>query len=756
MCFKGKLSINIKLLLLILSCQGMSVYAQDNISYSNKEDSATAELIDNKLVNKTDLQDKYYRQALYHYFQDDHGQALSQIEQSKAKLQHLDSRTSLFEAGLQLSEGLLQQARKTLVNFDELLIAEQNNKISDSKLAKANELLLISLLSLTDQYLAQGDIYQARDTLARIKFVSATYYPQYHVLSQLAYWPNDTVLLPIEPASSEYISSPYILLNDALRLIEKSRSEQSAAVQSKSVKSKGDKSRNGELINGQTSYQQAISLLTTIKSTRWQEKSPDFWKTLFLNEESFVSQSDEQKMQISQGQAIQDYAQLLLAQIYISQQRYKLAFKELESFPQHSPYTESALFLFAFASQEVSQYDIAFNLLTLLHQNYPHSTLGWQSAELMAEQVSNQRSFAQGLSAYQNVENFFLHLQRDLSDFDKAFFAQGNLLEFRPLKATSLEAMPVKGVSTQKTTSKGFQTESIWLQQALYDAELANLYQGLTSIDEQTKQVQLLLNKATWLAEIIALNQQRKTHIVSTNKAINYPVLFAQLSGERDRLARILNQQTQNDDHTIFANEEERQWLERIKESYSILKAIDGKKDIEDYQQRLLRVQGVLSWQLAQKNPQRMWSHKKQLQSIDNAIVGVTQQQKKLEEISGKDDSLSTQINKNQQSIKQLKLQLKQAAKLREKFTVKIRAKVNAYIDEQDILLAEHLLSTRQGMAKVLERMARADKKLSRQLMPESDLKAWVKPQIKPKVERELTPKLIATNDNVADMAGNY
>jgi hypothetical protein len=755
MCFKGVLSINIKLLLLVLSCQGISVYAQDNTSNANNESSAAgevrAELSDSKVVdkavNKTDLQDKYYRQALYHYFQDDHAQALSQVEQSRAKLQRLDSRSSLFEAGLQLSEGLLQQAKKTLVNFDELLIAEKNNKVRDRKSAKANDLLLISLLSLTDQYLAQGDIRQARETLARIKSVSSNYYPQYHVLSQLAYWPNNATLLPIASENNESTGSPYILLNDALRLIEKSRSEQLGAEPSKAEQLSDGQSINVQAINGQASYEQAISLLTTIKTTRWQERSPDFWKTLFLNEVSFASQDEEKKMQKSQGQAIQDYAQLLLAQIYISQQRYQLAFKELETFPQHSPYTESALFLFAFASQEVGQYEIALNLLTLLYKNYPYSALGWQSAELMAEQVSDQRSLAQGVSAYQQVEYFFLQRQQNLTNFEKAFAAQGDLLEFSPVKA-----MPVKTVTPQNSKlAKGFQTDSVWLQQALYDAELANLYQGLRSIDEQTVRVQSLLNKTTWLAEIITLNQQRKAHIVSTTKARNYSALFEQLSDERDRLAIILNQQVLNNDHTIFADEKERQWLERIKHSDSLLNKIEGKKNTEDYLQRLARVQGVLSWQLAQKNPSRMWTHKKQLQNIDKAIAGVTNQQQKLKKISDKDDSLGVQIEKHQQSIKQLDLQLIQAAMLREKFSAKIRTKVSHYIDGQNILLAEHLLSTRQGMANVLERMAKADKKLSRQLTPRQDITTSLLAE--PDLRRAVKP---TDDDNVADMAGNF
>ena len=65
-----------------------------------------------------------------------------------------------------------------------------------------------------------------------------------------------------------------------------------------------------------------------------------------------------------------------------------------------------------------------------------------------------------------------------------------------------------------------------------------------------------------------------------------------------------------------------------------------------------------------------------------------------------------------------------QLAQLREKLSVKIREKVKLYINEQSVFLAEHLLSTRQGMAKVLERMARADERLSIKLVPSAKLAA--------------------------------
>jgi exonuclease SbcC len=659
MRIKGYFTALLKLLFFIFLTQVSTVYGQDEKSSQ---------------VSKTNLQDKYYRQALYYYFQNDNDQALLQIEKSKAKLSHLESRSALFEAGLQLSAGLLQQAKKTLINFNTQIRSEENTQQSAKNSRKASELLLISLLSLTEQYLKQGNMLQAKDTLSRIDTVSPIYYPQYHVLSQLAYWPNKTTLLANSVEQEPYVSSPYIQLNSALRLIENSK------------------------------FEQAIKQLKSIKRSTWHNKPPNFWQTLFLDEATETSLNKENKMAIVQGQAIQDYAQLLLAQIYISQERYSIAFSELKSFPEQSPYTESALFLFAFASQQVQQYDTAFNLLSLLYTQYPTSELGWQSAELMAEQVTNEQSLAQGVGAYQIIESFFLKQQQDLNDFEINFSQGDELLSFSQTKNE-------EGLNNELVHE--YSPESIWLQKALYNPELAHLYQALISTDALTTKIQGLLDKTIWLAEIIALNQQRKKHIVEAQLARDHQGLFNQLKSERDRLTQLLSTYVTGEQGASFANKDEQQWINRIKRSNNAIAAIGTKKNTVEYQQRLVRVNGVLSWQLSQQYPERSWQQTKQLKQIDKVLIGVEVQQQQLAKIANTDDYLKMNISKHGQSVKSLNQTLTAAAKLRQGISLKIRQKVNIYIKEQNVMLAGHILSTRQGMANVLERMTSVDKALS-------------------------------------------
>ncbi|WP_148747760.1 hypothetical protein [Colwellia echini] len=677
----------------------------------------------NKPVIKTDLQDKYYRQALYYYFQGYPAQALTQVEQSKAKLTQLDSRSALFEAGLQLSAGLLQPAKETLINFEtfleqERIAAEKANLEDDNdehtekhqkRAVKAKELRLIALLSLTDQYLAQGDISQAKDTLTKITTVPAVYYPEYYVLNQLAYWPEKNKNLLAKPEDSTNENSPYIQLNEALRLIELAQADA-------------------------THYDLAISALQQIKVTPWHEEESSFWKTLFIDDAKLTSPAEKLQIAKLQSQAIQDYAKLLLAQIYISQQQYDLAFVELKTFPGESPYQESALFLFAFASQQVKQYTISLNLLNLLIKDYPYSPLSWQSAELMAAQVSEQQSLAQGVSAYQSVESFFVQRQQDLSDFSREFNQSHNLLTFSVSQLSNLQLSnevllepAMQHPPNQEVINIGDRVDvvntveyfpkSVWLQQALADVELANLYQSLIDIDQQTANLQLLKDKTAWLAQIITLNQQRKAKIVTSKKLREEQGTFALLNNERDRLAAIHAQQLANEDKAAFANEVEREWLSRIENSYKALNAIGSQKNTEEYKERLARVEGVLAWQLAQQFPQRSWAQTKQLQQLNKAIDEATAKQKNIERISNTQDAIDLSINKHNQSETQLISLLSQLAQLREQISIKIKAKVNAYIEEQNVTLAEHVLTTRQSMANVLERMAVADKRLSSQLI---------------------------------------
>ena len=655
---------------------------------------------------KTNLQKKHYQQALYYYFQGNYSAALNIISVSKSRLNVLDQTSQLFEAGLQVNMGLQEQAKQTLLSL---------GSMNGESKTESNELLVVTLLSLTEQFIAQGNMIQAKQALAKVSHITQGYYQQYHVLSQLAYWPEQPELLPVFLPKNEegfkkadlslnevVYQSPYIQLNEALRLIDK-----------------------GE-------FTSAIKLLTLIKSRQWQAPKQTFWQLLFTTEKE-LSIEKETEAQL-QNQAVNDYARLLLAQLYAKQERYEKSFFELKSFPQHSPYTEPALFLFAFSAQQIKHHTTALSILTLLHKQYPYSPLGWQASLLMGKQVTEQAGSAQGWKVYKDVEKFFLKHIEKLNDFENNFSESTDLLDFSSTittsDTTSINTVTTSFIDSLKLETTYYTPKSVWLQQALYDASLNSLYQQLSQLTVLEKHSYTLQRKSDWIAEIIKLNTQRKARIAASQSAILQQGVYEKLIDKRERLSAVLTSALSEPQQRgfTFANKEEQAMIDRLNRSKENLKYIVEHNDkseqgnIDDYQQRLTRLSAVLTWKLQQQYPQRAWQHKQKLIDLDKHLQSVNALQKKIslilkgESKEQNNHSLSQfthrQIMENKRSI-QLTNHLQQ---LKSKVSLAIRVKVSHYIDEQRLLLTQHLLTTRRAMAGVLEQMSHIDKKMESQL----------------------------------------
>ena len=178
----------------------------------------------------------------------------------------------------------------------------------------------------------------------------------------------------------------------------------------------------------------------------------------------------------------------------------------------------------------------------------------------------------------------------------------------------------------------------------------------------------------------------------------------------------------------VFANQTEQVWLERIQRSEETLAYLvkhseqNQQQNIAEYQQRLTRLNGVLTWQLKQQYPQRAWQHKQQLAELEHSLTALKARQNKVAHLSnkalaGQSNEFLLQLMKRQrqedEKINQLKQKINQ---LKINVSEVIRAKVSHYINEQRALLAQHLLTTRRAMANVLEQMSSNDKRIERQL----------------------------------------
>lgn len=764
--------------LLPMAIKAMPTNAVTTTAISNNDSNDSK---DNSVLIKTNVHEKFYQQALYYYFLGDYAGALAIINQSKSRLKSIKPIAQLFEAGLQVKIGLQEQARK---NLQQLItkVASTDTELNDSSLndtlstnaslnsnetpenqsatqafkINSQQLLVLALLSLAEQYIEQGEMIQAQQSLAKIQQISPRYYQQYQVLSQLAFWPKQPTLLPpmalnqasdtssansttaqsIKGYSTDLSGileqSPYIDLNNALRFIDEGK------------------------------FEQAISLLNQLKSRQWQLSEKSFFQSLFSNDN--VSATDEKEIALNkvqediQSQAIVDYARLLLAHLYSQQAAYGKVYDELKTFPQQSNYIESALFLYAFSAQKIKQYTIALTLFDLLHKQYPYSTLDWQAGLLIAKQVTEQRGLAPGWQSYQNIESFYLHTIEELSLFEQSFeqsFAETtDLLAFSTTKP-SLNAdvhnnngvyhtdnTPIEANFLNVTAT--YQPESIWLKQAMLDQSLNSLYQQLTQVTSLLQYCQSLQSKSDEILDIIELNSNRKARIAIAQQAIvkasqktnTYQTLNKQSEHLAVKLSKALNDPNKN--REVFANAQEQEWLERLNKSKASLAYIVEHKKIKDQQaniqnaQRLNRLERVLAWRLAQTFPERAWQHKQQLDSLEHSLKQLEKIQTKVTNLMAESlnerSSSSLQYYSKRQKIAAVKIKplIDNLTQLKAKITFKIREKITHFTHDRKTLLAEHLLTTRKAMAAVLEQMSVNDNKIEKQLTPEEKIKQSV------------------------------
>jgi len=663
-----------------------------------------------------DFEDKLYRQALYFYFTGNYSEALRKISVNRQRFTAKSSRSQLFEAGLQVSVGLHNQATQTLYKLAEKQTSIEKNASLEKNTDKGSsatspeELMLIALLQLAEQQVQQGENKTAQQTLSQITQVSNVYSDQYQVLNQLAYWPKFPVQLAklgkTETSNQQLSTSPYIALNQALLHIELNE------------------------------FELAESILISVKNKRWQAPVMSFWQLLFspfsgdaddeenanlkgMNVEGAYVGDENAEIENNeevQQQAVNDYAQLLLAKMYVKQTRYEAAYYELKNFPQDSPYTETALFIFAFSAQKIKQYTTSFKLLDLMQERYPYSNLGWQAALLFSEQVTNQKTLEKGITSYQNAEHLYQQRLTELAEFHHNFDEIDNVLNFASSKKniTATDAALILPLFRQNT----YRTDSVWLKKALLDVELQTHYQTLIELDLLTTHLQGEQQKSQWLKDTLRLNNTRKAKVIELQKNAHYSSIITSLNNKKQQLAKIIEQAESEQLGQAFANQTEVQWLKRIKESKQVITSIKGHRSTDDYQKRLSRIEGVLAWQLQRELPDRLWRHKKQLKEINQQLILAKQQKKRFAALVSAQQLKSGIAGRVQRSSGEVIDLLDKVAQLRVKTSKKIQTNVQRFVDNQRSLLEQHLLTCRHEMAAALEKMSELDKRIEQQLAP--------------------------------------
>lgn len=653
---------------------------------------SSIEVKDKQLPNH--LSEKFYRQALYFYFQNKPEEALRQLDINQDYFSQTPVHASLFRAGLQISQGLNNDAQVLLTQLstttestttDDDFLTQNLNKGSVQDTIENNlkieALKVIVFLQLAEQKIAEHNLSAAQPILAKITALPKRYLGQYYVLQQLIAWPKqpDIETFALDEESKKQLnfllnlgdtnlehqdnSTAYILLNEALSAMN------------------------------QRQFSLAEEKLKRLKLFTWQVAG-GFWQRLFANENTLNKTLTNSKQIEHKG--INHYAQLLLAQLYIEQGLFQQGYEQLESFPKNTPFTEHALFLYGYSAFKLQQYNVSDVILSTLITQYPYSNFTQQAWLLSAEQYTAQNQFNNALNRYLHIEEYYQTKQQELSAFTNILAEQKDLLPFYRL---------VNESNVDEENSNNV----LWLTLSLRQTDIASLYQQLQSVEQLTNQLQEQLNKSGWLASTIELNKVRKNNIREKQKNTNYPRLLKQLTEQQSQLVTLLDKAESLGNGELFANQREKKLLARIEKSKNALAFIEENKQESRstvaYQQRLSRVQGVLSWQLQQAFPNRYWQTRESLNEFERTFNKTRQQHEKVTTLLSQQGSLTQVTEKHDVLNRKITALLNKTSQIKTQINTTLLNGMTQFIENEHSKIAQFLLFNQRAMASVIEKL---------------------------------------------------
>lgn len=650
-------------LTLTLTSANAESIVPDN-SFGNK--STDTSIDKNKVVAE-----KFYRQALFYYFQNQPQKALTQLAYNHQRFGYLTQHAKLFEAGLQSKQGLYTQANQSLSllllnNSHEKKLAVKDHADSRTDDLNAKELESIVLLQLAEQYYQNGQSIKSKQTLNKLTYLPESSIEQFTILHQQLYWPvispiNYSALIEDNSAIEKAINSPYIKMNHALALLQNKQ------------------------------YEKAKSALLFLRDNSFLKSNPTFWQSLFSSkviassgDNSNVSTDLDEKDEL---RAISQYAQLLLAQLYAEQTNFEASYQALNNFDKNSPFTEQALFLYGYAAYKRQFYQESNAVLNLLIVRYPYSNFTRQALALIASNYVEQKELNLALNQYIAIESYYQNKMEELGDFKAAVAQSNNFLTFK----NRINDTPKENAQ--------------WLTLAMNKVEVEDSFKSLEQITTIIEQLNQQNNKALCLQEVVNLNDIRKGKIAEQQKTKNYPSLIQKLSEEVTLLKGKLNKARLSANGYLFASPTQKQWLNRISKSEIAINTITGKKNTQDYQERLNRVQGVLSWQLHETYPDRAWQYEKRLKELESALNRANNKYETIVGLVTSGNEGSAQFNRGQALSDQISQESKKALALFQKVNTNIHQQLIAFVEQQETELAKHLLYSQNHMAKVIERL---------------------------------------------------
>ncbi|WP_416306157.1 tetratricopeptide repeat protein [Neptunicella sp. SCSIO 80796] len=526
------------------------------------------------------IDDPQYGRVLYHYFQGDYHQALTQmaIAEVRGGIKHQGLAPELLKGGMSLGYGLEQQASEI---FRRLL----DDSVPVDIQAQA-------WLHLARVYYRKNEVSTALQILNQIQpqqvqlLGSAAGQQFYYLKAQLQLAigqiePAQHTLAELKPDS---IYFDYLSYNHALQL------------------------------QHQGKVQLAIDSLNQLR-----DKAPSGVIGSWLDE--WFGWQAVKALPIEQA-ALNDRINLSLAYFYQQQQRPTQAIEAFSRIRFDSLDTHAALLGYGWAAAQDQQYQLAltlWNKLLALPDSSSEQQEAWLAVAYAYEQLSAPQQAMNALQ--QAISQFELQLQQ--LNVEQRNIQQGDYFEpfvrlWQPEFDGLLKAAEERRIAPSLQAI--FSSER-FNQQIKTLAELRTTGQRLSRWQAQIKNYQLMIDEREQVTG-------QRARDLSQNKLLDK---LAELLVRRNALAARISEIEQGQNSAALLDSKQLAQQQRLERAMQRYQRLSAKKTLpSSYQERLKRLQGVLSWQADNHYAQNLWSAKKALAELDSSIEQSVEQQHSL------------------------------------------------------------------------------------------------------------------------------
>lgn len=318
-----------------------------------------------------------------------------------------------------------------------------------------------------------------------------------------------------------------------------------------------------------------------------------------------------------QERMLQDKARIILAQLYIKQEKVIAAIELLHQVPLKGVFSDQALITLSWAYYKQGENPKALAPLRLLKER--------NSSDIQAKEAWLLQGYILEYAdakheAKKSYDSAIIHYQKEIAKVDDAIesLQNGRFLE---------QLLP-----QLRGASQGWGWEGkldLPKESAPYVAVMLASYQFFEALQNLRDLRYLSDQLATWdddmpsYQHMLKLRQARYNELLPLLSLVKKDDQFKLLMSNFQAITQQLNNVVSSDDIYQLVDESQKKQLKRLESISSILEKLPVGEKRDDYQARYTLLKGRMIWSLSADFKQRIWLRQKQLNAQHKTLVSI-------------------------------------------------------------------------------------------------------------------------------------